>query len=192
MELYEALRSRRNVYRFKNETVPKEKLKKILEMGLLASSAMNMQPWEFIAVTNKDLIKKLADFKYDATLQVLEASNVPKGDAVERAGAQRDAFTNTLSVVVIYDKEKLIPAESCWNCITTIWLSAVAEGLGISISFFGLNAQGPIKEMLKIPEGYDIAAVLRIGIPEEIPEAKPRKSLNECLHNNHFGGGASL
>lgn len=192
MELYKAIQNRRNVHHFKDEAVPKDKLKKILEKGLLASSAMNEQPWEFIAVSDQDLVKKIAQFKYDHNMQGLLASNFPMEQAEEMAGLQRDAFTNSLPVVVIYDTEKRIPSESSWNCITTIWLAATAEGLGLSPAFFGLHAQGPLKEILGIPEGYDIAAILRIGIPAEIPDAKPRKSLHESLHKDRFGGGSAL
>jgi nitroreductase len=186
MDIYEAIRARRNVHNFKEEEVPQDKLKKILEAGLHASSALNTQPWEFVVVSEQDMIKKLAQYKYDHNMQGLLASNVPQEEAEQLAGAQRDAFANSVAVVLICDKEKRLSTESSWNCITTIWLAAGAEGLGMSPAYFGLPSQGPIKEMLGVPEGYDIAAVLRIGVPEVIPDAKPRKSLEECLHHNRF------
>ena len=186
MDIYEAISARRNVHKFKTEEVPQDKLRKILEAGLQASSAFNMQPWEFVVTTDQDLIQKLAQFKYDHNMQGLLASNVPQEEAEQLAGAQRAAFANCVAVTLICDKEKRLPIESSWNCITTIWLATVAEGLGMSPAYFGLPAQGPIKEMLGVPEGYDIAAVLRIGVPEVIPDAKPRKSLEECLHYNRF------
>ena len=192
MDLYEAINARRNVHKYRDEDVPKDKLKKILEAGLLASSAHNAQPWEFIMVTDKALVEKIVQYKYDHNMQGLLASNVPKEEAEKLAGNQRDAFTNTLPVAVIYDRKKNIPSESTWNCITTIWLAAAAEGLGMSPAFFGLHAQDPLKEMLGIPEGYDIAAILRIGVPEVIPDAKPRKGLDECLHDNRYGAGSKL
>ena len=186
MDIYEAIHARRNVHKFKAEEVPQDKLNKILEAGLQASSAFNMQPWEYVVVTDKDAINKLAQFKYDHNMQGLLASNVPQEEAEQLAGAQKDAFTNCVAVTLICDKEKRLPIESSWNCITTIWLAAGAEGLGMSPAYFGLPSQGPIKEMLGIPEGYDIAAILRIGVPEVIPDAKPRKSLEECIHYNSF------
>lgn len=186
MDIYEAIGARRNVHKFKAEEVPQDRLKKILEAGLQASSAFNMQPWEFVVVTDQDLIKKLAQFKYNHNMQGLLASKVPQEEAEQLAGAQRDAFANCVAVTLVCDKEKRLPIESSWNCITTIWLAAAAEGLGMSPAYFGLPAQGPIKEMLGVPEGYDIAAILRIGVPEVIPEAKPRKSLEECIHYNRF------
>ena len=186
MDIYEAIHARRNVHKFKAEEVPRDKLNKILEAGLQASSAFNMQPWEYVVVTDQDTMNKLAQFKYDHNMQGLLASNVPQEEAEQLAGAQKDAFTNCVAVTLICDKEKRLPVESSWNCITTIWLAAGAEGLGMSPAYFGLPSQGPIKEMLGIPEGYDIAAILRIGVPEVIPDAKPRKSLEECIHYNSF------
>lgn len=188
MDIYEAIQARRNVHKFKAEEVPLEKLKKIMGAGLQASSAVNEQPWEYILVTDKEKIKKLAQIKYDHNMQGLRASNVPKEEAEKMAGAQRDAFNNSVPVVVIYERKKRLPVESCWNCITTIWLAACAEGLGMSPAYFALPAQPVLKEIFGVPEGYDLAAILRIGIPEIIPDAKPRKSLDECLHYNSFGG----
>lgn len=187
MDIYEAIRIRRNVHRYKKEGIPMEKIKKILEAGLQASSAQNEQPWEFITVTEPDQLKKLAQYKYDHNMQGLTASKVPREEADRMASNQRDAFTNTVPVAVIYDRRKRLPVESSWCCIATIWLAACAEGLAASPAFFALHAQGPLKEVLGIPDTHDIAVILRVGIPETIPDAKPRKKLAECLFFNRYG-----
>ncbi len=59
----------------------------------------------------------------------------------------------------------------------------------MSPAYFAAHAQGPLKEILGVPEGYDVAAILRIGAPEGIPDASPKKTLKESLHYNQFGGG---
>jgi nitroreductase len=187
MDIYEAIRARRNVHRFKAEKIPQDKLNKILEAGLQASSALNQQPWEFIVIDDRDLIGKVAQYKYDHTLQGFLASGTPRQEAENIVSTQKDAFKNALPVAVIYNKEKPLPLEAAWNCITTIWLAAIAEGLAASPAYFAPHGQGYLKEILGIPEGYDIAVILRMGIPEVIPDAKPRKSLKECLHYNRFG-----
>jgi len=187
MDIYETIHVRRNVHRFKAEQVPQDKLRKILDAGLQASSAFNHQPWEFIVVDDEDLIGRLAQYKYDNTLQGLLASGTPREEAENIVSLQRGAFKNSVSVAVTYNKGKLLALESTWNCITTIWLAAASEGLGVSPAYFPPHSQGYLKEILGIPETYDIAAILRIGIPEVIPDAKPRKSLDECLYYNRFG-----
>ena len=186
MDIYEGIRVRRNVHKFRKQEVPQGKLRKILEAGLQSSSAMNQQPWEFIVVTDQDLIQRLGKYKYDHNMQGLIAAKVPREEAEQMAGAQRDAFTNSVVVALAYGKDKRLPIESSWCCITTIWLAACAEGLGMSPAYFAPHAQGPLKEMLGIPDGYDIAAILRLGIPDAVPDAKPRKELDECLHYNRF------
>ncbi len=159
----------------------------ILEAGLQASSAHNEQPWEFIVVTDQGQVKRLAQFKWEHNMQGLIASKVPRLEAETMAGAQRDAFNNTVPIAVIFDRKKRLPLESTWCCITTIWLAACAEGLAASPAFFALQAQGPLKEILGIPETHDIAVILRVGVPEAVPEAKPRKGLSECLSYNRYG-----
>jgi nitroreductase len=109
MDLYEAIRTRRNVHRYKKEEVPMEMIKKILKTGLQASSAMNEQPWEFIVVRDQDQIKKIAQFKYDHNMQGLIASKVPQTEAEKMAGNQRDAFIHTTLVAVIFDRKKRLP-----------------------------------------------------------------------------------
>jgi nitroreductase len=187
MDLYEAIRIRRNVHLYKKERVPMEKIKKIIEAGLQASSAMNEQPWEFIVVTDQDQLEKIAQFKYDHNMHGLIASKVPQGEAEKMAGGQRDAFTNTTPVAVIFDRRKRLPVESSWCCLTTMWLAACAEELAASPAFFAIPAQGPLKAVLGIPDTHDIAAILRIGIPETVPEAKPKKGLSDCVSYNRYG-----
>ncbi len=50
MELSETIRGRRSIRRFKNQSVPKEVLQKILDLALWAPSGMNRQEWYFLAV----------------------------------------------------------------------------------------------------------------------------------------------
>ena len=45
---------------FVDETVPIEDLKTILQAGLAAASAINQQPWYFVAVTNQELMNEIA------------------------------------------------------------------------------------------------------------------------------------
>src|SRR4030042_5718417 len=53
LDVFEAVRNRRSIRDFQDKTVEREKLLKILEAGRLSPSAVNFQPWHFIAVMNK-------------------------------------------------------------------------------------------------------------------------------------------
>ncbi len=51
MELYEAIKGRRSIRRFKPDPVPKEVLDRILEMAIWAPSGMNLQNWYFLILS---------------------------------------------------------------------------------------------------------------------------------------------
>lgn len=52
--------SRVSVRQFKETTVEKHKIEKILRAAMQAPSAGNQQPWEFIVVENRETLSKLA------------------------------------------------------------------------------------------------------------------------------------
>ena len=59
MDVFEAIKTRRSIRKFKDAAVEKEKLIKVLEAARLAPSAANLQPWSFIVVSNKTIRQSL-------------------------------------------------------------------------------------------------------------------------------------
>ena len=57
---YDLLKSRRSVRKFRNREVEKEKIDAILKSALLSPSSRASRPWEFIAVTDGELLKKVS------------------------------------------------------------------------------------------------------------------------------------
>ena len=56
----EAIKDRRSVRKYKDEEIDAEKVKKCIENATLAPNSSNMQLWEFIHVTDKNILKKRA------------------------------------------------------------------------------------------------------------------------------------
>ena len=65
-------------------------------------------------------------------------------------------------------------------------LAAVAEGLGTWIAIFGAGADKDINRILKDPTGFDLAAVLSIGIPAMEPAPRKLRHEGSWLHRNRF------
>lgn len=61
MDVFEAIRTRRSIRKYRPEPIPDEKLGSILEAARLAPSAPNRQPWRFIVVQDADRKKALAE-----------------------------------------------------------------------------------------------------------------------------------
>jgi len=61
MNISEAIRLKRAVRQFTLEPLPEEVIISILNAGRRAQSSKNTQPWHFIAITNKDILKHLSE-----------------------------------------------------------------------------------------------------------------------------------
>src|SRR5215831_15554231 len=59
MDTFEAIRTLRAVRAFRDEPVPDEIVRRIVEAGRLTASAGNRQPWHFIVVRDKDMLRRL-------------------------------------------------------------------------------------------------------------------------------------
>ena len=61
MNVLEAIYARKSIRKFKDEIVPKEDILKMLEAATQAPSPKHQQNWNFVVVTNRELINKMAD-----------------------------------------------------------------------------------------------------------------------------------
>lgn len=61
MELFEAIRTRRSIRRFSDKPVGEDQLKQILDAAMMAPSAGNGQPWQFVVVTDRALLDKVPE-----------------------------------------------------------------------------------------------------------------------------------
>ncbi|MCM8771328.1 MAG: nitroreductase family protein, partial [Candidatus Omnitrophica bacterium] len=60
METQVAIKLRRSVRDFKPQIkISKDILEKLIDAGRLAPTARNIQPWEFIVITNKDMLETI-------------------------------------------------------------------------------------------------------------------------------------
>jgi nitroreductase len=77
------------------------------------------------------------------------------------------------------EKEENALATACF--VQNFNLAAWSEGVGTFWSSIGITAKN--KEILEVPENFDLVGVLGIGYPEIIPEAKPRTSIMNKIKN---------
>jgi len=187
MELYEAIEKRRTIRVFKSPAT-EEQLKKIILAGTKAPSGRNLQPWEFIIVEDQSTADQIADIKFELTLK-MAPDNADMDVFRKMAAAQRDSFKNA-SVVAICCTED--GHASAWLAIENISLAAVAEGLGSGIVFYAPEERAMITELLGLPGNYDLAAVLKIGVPGEEGFTReknpyfPRRPEFSWLHINKY------
>lgn len=61
MDVQEAIRLKRAIRKFKEQPLPEGVVQAILNAGRRAQSAKNAQPWYFIAITNRLVLKDLSE-----------------------------------------------------------------------------------------------------------------------------------
>ena len=173
--MLELLMKRRSIRKYKPEAVSEDALKKIMQAALLSPSSRGRTPWEFVVVQNSETLKALGKCRHpqQAFLPDTPAAIVVLGD------------TSVTDVWV----------EDCSIAMTIMQLEAETLGLGSCwIQIRNRTAQGEeqmssafIKELLHIPEQYEVLAILALGVPDE---EKPGRMLEDLqyskIHNEEF------
>ena len=185
MELHEAIEKRRTVRVYKKPAT-EEQLRKIVLAGSKAPSGGNSQPWEFIIISDQNKIDQFAELKYE-----LNRSNYPpKGGEdlkvmEERARKQKESFQNAGAVAVCCQSGQ---ASAGWLAIENMSLAAVADGLGSGIVTYWGKQKDEAQKVLGLPEGYEIIAILKVGVPvgETVPTPSKRPEFS-WLHKDRFG-----
>jgi nitroreductase len=168
MELMQAIRARRSIRNFQDKPVEEEKLLAVLETGRLAPSARNMQDWRFIVVRDKatrgDLARAAKNQQFVGQAPVVIAA-CGTSDMVMTCG--QPAYT--IDVAIALDH-----------------MTLAAASLGLGTCWIGAFYEDRAKEILGVPEGVRIVALLPLGYPAEEPLPRPRKDLDEILAWDHW------
>lgn len=165
-EYLEFLKSRRSIRKFKPDKPPLDLVLKILDVARYAPSAMNLQPWEFIVVDDPEIKDKLSELH----------------------GGARPLKNAPMAIVVVSDKN-VSPTSYLVdgaNVTMYILLGLHAVGLG-GVWIQTLRNPQRIQELLGLPENKVPVAIIALGYPDEKPEPKPRKPLEELVHYNKYG-----
>jgi nitroreductase len=161
----DVIRRRRSIRKYRPSEIPREHLLEILEAGRLAPSAGNRQPWRFIVVRDPDQRRRLAEA---ARGQMFIADAA----AVLVAIADPEASPRWCEKDVMIAMENMVLA---------------ATELGYGSCYIGAFEEEGVKSLLKIPDGLRVVALLPIGVPDEAPQQRPRKGLNEVFFGEEYG-----
>jgi nitroreductase len=165
METWDAITSRRNVRSFTDRPIPAEDLDRILEAGRRSPSSQNWQPWNFILVTDREQLRKLATVWRGAGHVAGSAATIvvlgPPADNPFRR-AQLDLGQAIMSMTL------------------------AAVDLGVGSCHAGVEDVALARELLGFPEDRDWAFLLSLGYPADRP-LKPirnpdRRPFGDVVH----------
>lgn len=172
-------KERRSIRRFENLPIATDKLTEILEAASWAPSWGNTQCCHLVLVEQKEVKTKIAatlSHKNPATLAVENAPVVVVicGE-LKKAGYYNGEPITKFNDWFMYDLG-LVTQNIC--------LAAHANGVGSVI--VGAFDHNRVKELLKVPEGYEVVSLLPLGYPAHSPSPPKRKPLEEFVHYERF------
>ena len=206
MDLFDAIKGRMSIRRFKQTPVPDEDIRKILDAARLAPSANNTQPWSFLVIRDRETLNKMAQAVRDMVEKMIP--HAEDETQAQRLAAYKgtyytffekapvviavfmegyDAGTDRLLARMGYSAEDItrlrpVPGlQSVAAAIEHMLLATHALGYGSCWMTGPLVAQEAFEKLLGYGREKYIAALLPVGVPDEDPPARPRKQLHEIM-----------
>jgi nitroreductase len=180
MDFKTLLAQRRSIREFQNMEVPLSVLKEIIQDTCLAPTASNRQPFKFIIIRDRELIRKLSDESKKSLLNDLIGNpNLPSKqyeDALR--DGQFNVFYNAPCLVLFVGPKDVHSLDvDCGLTAAYFMFSATSRGLGTC--WIGLGAHVRDKRILDeigVPSDCRIVAPIIIGYPASIPSASERNA----------------
>lgn len=169
------IQMRRSIRNYINKTVENEKIVEILESGRLAPSGSNTQPWHYIVVRSEAMKQKIMEASHNqkwmltAPIFIISVADI-------RCRIKEDISIDDNSP---QDEVKRIIRDTA---ISTGYMLLQATNLGLGVCWVAEFTQEEIRPILNIPSDKYVVGVITVGYPNETPNARPRKSLDNIVH----------
>jgi nitroreductase len=156
LDALKIIKKRRSIRNFTGEPIPRKDLETIIDAGRLAASGSNKQPWNFIVITNREMIDKLK----------------VAAQWMEKAGA---------IIAVVMDPSSRWWMEDGSAAVENILLASTALGYGSCwVEGSMLPYEEEFKKLLAVPKDKRLFTLIPIGVPINWP-TKEKKSLKEVI-----------
>jgi nitroreductase len=180
MDFNTLLASRRSIREFQDKEVQLSLLKEIIQETSLAPTASNRQPFKFIIIRDRELIRRLSDESKKSLLDdLIQDPSLPlKQYEAALRDEQFNVFYNAPCLVLFAGPKDVHSLDAdCGLTVAYFMFSATSRGLGTCWIGLGAHLRDPkILDELGVPSDCRIVAPIIIGYPEGIPPASERHS----------------
>ena len=205
MDVFEALYTTRAMRRVKEDPIPDEIIKSMIDSAIRAPSGSNRQDWRFVAVTDQEVRTQLADI-YKETWDYyvksfynsssdLGASNLIDKEQIESV---RRISNSSSWLAENYDKVPLLvlafsrndpTGSSIYPAIWSLMLAARSHGIGTCLTTVMSFKTEEVYEVLDIPadKGWALNATITAGYPLGKWGVAERKPVEEVTFLNKWG-----
>lgn len=183
----EVIKSRRAIRSFEDKPVPESAIQTMLEAATYAPSAINIQPWKFTLITNKDAMKHLSDTAKPALLRMLPdvGDEGLAGIKKQLTNPQYNIFYNAPLLIFVSGVKSPYAIYDCSMAAQNMMLAAYTLGIGSCWigTAVGLANDPKVKAELGVPEDHEVHAAIIFGYPKggfpKAPEKRPAVVLKQ-------------
>ncbi len=179
-EVIQAIRERRSIRRYEEKEVPADALAEVLEAVRWSPSWANTQCWEVVVIRDPGIRARLQETiipKNPATKAIV-AAPVLLALCGKRgtSGSYDGQVTTKFGDWFLFDL-----GLACQS----LCLAAHRRGLGTVV--VGLFDHDRARQVLQVPEPFELVALIPLGYPAKRPEAPKRREIKEFTHQDRFG-----
>jgi nitroreductase len=206
VELREAMKTAWTNRHFKPDDVPDEVIDEVLDAARFAPSGGNRQGWRVVVVKDAATRRALRDLyleawnPYVATVKAnadatrLQARSVQAADDFAQGLHEIPVLLvvcvdlSTLAVTdAALDRQSIVGGASIYPFVQNVLLAARDSGLGASLTTILVASEPAVAELLGIPEGFAVAALIALGWPVKVPTKLSRRPVEEFAFRERFG-----
>lgn len=194
VSFFTLVETRRSVRKFKPDPIPEEHVTQMLEAARLAPTAGNRQPWKFLVIQDPARIERLkqACIPLRIKLYTDEKEHAPAEleELREKIESYYDGFFSApLYIAVLTDSNAPYAHYNVHDgALAAGYLCLAAHALGYGTVYTTESIfESATREVCRIPDHYERVCIVPVGVPHDLKEAPPKKSLQDLVVYETFG-----
>ena len=175
MDIFDCIRTRRSIRKYKDKQVPWDNIVEILQAGKFAPFAGNVFNCKFVVIKNEDKRKAIAEacaqqyWMQDAPIQIVVVGEPEKSERYYGARGGR-----------------LYTVQGCAAAIQNMLLTA--HSLGLGSCWVGAFDEEEIRRLCNLPEHVNVQGIVTIGYADEAPEMPPKYRIEHTMFFEKWWG----
>jgi nitroreductase len=182
MDAISAIRQRTSVRRFRPEPVPRNIIEELLDCAVRAPNHKLTQPWRFTVLTGAAR-DRYAELRAEHRLKRFDSPTTPEAlaaaDKIRRETRETPAFVVLMSAMNPDEITREEDYAACMMAAANLILAAESLGLGTYLKSGGIMRDPGVLELVRVPEGFRIVAIISLGYPAEVGSPRRRKPAAE-------------
>ncbi|MFA9566383.1 MAG: nitroreductase family protein [Acidimicrobiales bacterium] len=210
--LYEGIVTTRAMRRLSDEPIQRSELEAVLRAAQQGPSGGNIQPWQFVVVTDPVVRSDLGEIyrqAYERYEAALLASMPPHRDEAAAASWERTLAASrhladhigaapAIIVVLMPDIDMTLvddegaldvgtPYASVYPAVQNLLLAARSMGIGGALTTVHRVRQDEVRSLLGVPDRFQTVALIPLGRPSGRFGVAPRRPVESVTHWDHYG-----